>query len=408
MAANQTIKRRWLNSTVLGIGLASLFSDWSHEIATTAMPAFLATMGVAAAWLGVIEGVSDGLSSFAKMASGFYTDRLQRRKGIAVGGYLLTAIATASFALATNAWHVLAARASAWLGRGVRTPVRKALLAASVSPEAYGRAFGFERMMDTVGAIVGPLSALFLLQISAHNYRYLFLCTLVPGLLAAAVIAFLVRERDRAPVPHVSFGERLRLLPSRYRRFLVAVGLFGSGDFAHTLLILLAIQKLTPSLGAARATTIAVTLYVLHNVFYASFSLVAGWLADRMPKNLLLALGYALAGLMAMAIVFLPVSVWSLVLVFGAGGIYVAIEETVEDSFCAELVPTDHHGMAFGVLATVNGIGDFLSSIVVGALWSAFGTRAAFGFSGLLFFSGALLAARLQKLDRTKLPRSPV
>ena len=407
MAANQTIKRRWLNSTVLGIGLASLFSDWSHEIATTAMPAFLATMGVAAAWLGVIEGVSDGLSSFAKMASGFYTDRLQRRKGIAVGGYLLTAIATASFALATNAWHVLAARASAWLGRGVRTPVRKALLAASVSPEAYGRAFGFERMMDTVGAIIGPLSALFLLQISAHNYRYLFLCTLVPGLLAAAVIAFLVRERDRAPVPHVSFGERLRLLPSRYRRFLVAVGLFGSGDFAHTLLILLAIQKLTPSLGAARATTIAVTLYVLHNVFYASFSLVAGWLADRMPKNLLLALGYALAGLMAMAIVFLPVSVWSLVLVFGAGGIYVAIEETVEDSFCAELVPTDHHGMAFGVLATVNGIGDFLSSIVVGALWSAFGTRAAFGFSGLLFFSGALLAARLQKLDRTKLPRSP-
>jgi MFS family permease len=408
MAANQTVKRRWLNSTVLGIGLASLFSDWSHEIATTAMPAFLATMGVAAAWLGVIEGVSDGLSSFAKMASGFYTDRLQRRKGIAVGGYLLTAIATASFALATNAWHVLAARASAWLGRGVRTPVRKALLAASVSPEAYGRAFGFERMMDTVGAIVGPLSALFLLQISAHNYRYLFLCTLVPGLLAAAVIAFLVREQDRAPVPHVSFGERLRLLPSRYRRFLVAVGLFGSGDFAHTLLILLAIQKLTPSLGAARATTIAVTLYVLHNVFYASFSLVAGWLADRMPKNLLLALGYALAGLMAMAIVFLPVSVWSLVLVFGAGGTYVAIEETVEDSFCAELVPTDHHGMAFGVLATVNGIGDFLSSIVVGALWSAFGTRAAFGFSGLLFFSGALLAARLQKLDRTKLPRSPV
>src|SRR5450432_1491370 len=84
MASNQTGKRRWLNSTVLGIGLASLFSDWSHEIATAAMPAFLATMGVAAVWLGVIEGVSDGLSSFAKMASGFFTDRLQRRKGIAV------------------------------------------------------------------------------------------------------------------------------------------------------------------------------------------------------------------------------------------------------------------------------------------------------------------------------------
>lgn len=157
-------RSRWLNRTVLGIGLASLFSDWSHEIATTVMPAFLATMGVAAAWLGLIEGVSDGLSSFAKMASGYYTDRLQRRKPIAVAGYLVTALGTASFGLATAAWHVLTARAVAWLGRGVRTPIRKALLAASVTKETYGRAFGFERMLDTLGAIVGPASAFFLLQ----------------------------------------------------------------------------------------------------------------------------------------------------------------------------------------------------------------------------------------------------
>ena len=151
--------KRWLNRTVLGVGLASLFSDWSHEIATAVLPTFLATMGVAAAWLGIIEGVSDGLSSFAKMASGYYTDKLQRRKPIAVLGYLVTAVGTASFGLATAAWHILIARAVAWLGRGVRTPVRKALLAAAVTPETYGRAFGFERMMDTVGAIVGPASA---------------------------------------------------------------------------------------------------------------------------------------------------------------------------------------------------------------------------------------------------------
>src|SRR6478735_2820221 len=140
-------KVRWLNRTVLGIGLASLFSDWSHEIATTVMPTFLAALGAsAAAWLGIIEGVSDGLSSFAKMASGYYTDKLQRRKPIAVVGYLVTGLGTASFALATSAWHVLVARASAWLGRGVRTPIRKALLAGSVSRGTYGRAFGFERM----------------------------------------------------------------------------------------------------------------------------------------------------------------------------------------------------------------------------------------------------------------------
>src|SRR5206468_1362318 len=110
---------RWLNSTVLGIGLASLFSDWSHEIATAAMPVFLASLGLAAAWLGLIEGVSDGLSSFAKMVSGFYTDRLPRRKPIAVCGYVLTALGIAAFGFATNGWHVLLARASAWFGRGV-------------------------------------------------------------------------------------------------------------------------------------------------------------------------------------------------------------------------------------------------------------------------------------------------
>jgi hypothetical protein len=263
--------RRWLNRTVLGIGLASLFSDWSHEIATTVMPAFLATMGVAAAWLGLIEGVSDGLSSFAKMGSGYYTDKLRRRKPIAVVGYVVTALGTAAFGLATTAWHVLVARAGAWLGRGVRTPVRKALLAGAVSRETYGRAFGFERMMDTLGAIVGPATALGLLEISHHHYPTLFALTLIPGLAAAGVIAFLVKERERTPVPHISFGERLRLLPRDYRKFLVAVGLFGSGDFAHTMLILLATQKLTPSLGAAKAASVAVGLYVVHNVFYAGF-----------------------------------------------------------------------------------------------------------------------------------------
>src|ERR1051325_9065050 len=118
---------RWLNRTVLGIRLASLFSDWSHEIATTLLPAFLATMGVAAAWLGVIEGVADGLSSFAKMGSGYYTEKVQRQKPIAVAGYVITALGTAAFGLATAAWHVLLARSFAWLGRGVRAPARKAL-----------------------------------------------------------------------------------------------------------------------------------------------------------------------------------------------------------------------------------------------------------------------------------------
>ena len=391
-------KRRspWLNRTVLGIGLASLFSDWSHEMATTVMPAFLATMGVAAFWVGLIEGVSDGLSSFAKMASGYYTDKLRRRKPVAVIGYLVTALGTASFGLATAAWHVLMARAFAWLGRGVRTPIRKALLAGSVTKESYGRAFGFERMMDTLGAIVGPASAFFLLGAFDHHYPSLFAVTLIPSLIAVALIAFAVREKERKPVPHVSFGDRLRMLPPSFRKFLVAVGLFGAGDFAHTLLILLATQKLTPELGAAKAASIAVGLYVLHNIFYAGFAFIAGLLADRFRKSLMLAAGYALAAVMALAIIFLPLTVWTLAAIFILGGMYVAIEETIEDSFCAELVSEEHHGMAFGTLATVNGAGDFLSSIIVGTLWTAFGTSVAFGYSALLFLAGAALVSRLR------------
>ena len=114
-------------------------------------------------------------------------------------------------------------------------------------------------------------------------------------------------------MPHISFGERLRMLPPPFRKFLVAVGLFGAGDFAHTLLILLATQKLTPELGAAKAASIAVGLYVLHNVFYAGFAFVAGWLADRFPQDIcVLAGGYALAAVMALAIIFLPLTVWTL------------------------------------------------------------------------------------------------
>jgi MFS family permease len=134
---------------------------------------------------------------------------------------------------------------------------------------------------------------------------------------------------------------------------------------------------------------------VLHNVFYAGFAFIAGWLADRFPKNAVLASGYALAAVMALSIIILPLTVGMLGAIFILGGVYVAIEETLEDSFCAQLVGEQHHGMAFGTLATVNGAGDFLSSIIVGALWTAFGTSVAFGYSALLFTAGALLVLRL-------------
>ena len=388
----------WLNRTVLGVGLTSLFSDWSHEIATAILPAFLATIGAGPAWLGAIEGIADGLSSFAKLSSGHYTDRLKKRKPLAVFGYAFTALATASFAFATHAYHVLLGRAAAWLGRGVRSPVKKALLAADVAPGAYGRAFGLERLMDTVGAIAGPLTALWLLQVTNHNYRAVFWWTLLPGMIAVLSFWLLVQERPFEARKKVTFLTGLRSLPGNFREFLLGVGVFGSGDFSHTLLILYASRMLAPTHGAARASSLAVGLYTLHNVFYAGSAYVSGWLSDIVPhRKAILAGGYALAGVTAIFLTATPTSLWLLGGLFALAGVYVGTEEALEDSLAAELIPREQHGMAFGTLAAVNAVGDFLSSLVVGFLWSAVSARAAFSFSAVLFFLGAILILRLRK-----------
>lgn len=395
--ANGSEKQSWLNRTVLGVGLTSLFSDWSHETATAVLPAFLAAIGAGPVWLGAIEGISDGLSSFAKLASGHFTDRLKRRKPLAVFGYAFTALATASFAFATHAYQVLFARAAAWLGRGVRSPAKKALLAADVPPGAYGRAFGLERLMDTVGAIAGPLTALWLLEATGHSYSKVFLWTLLPGLIAVACFWLLVRERTTGPKPPRSFLIGLKVLPPPFRRLLMAVGIFGAGDFSHSLLILYATRMLTPVHGVARAASFAVGLYTLHNVFSAGSAYLSGWLSDHVPsRKVVLATGYALAGATAILLCTGTHALGLLAVIFVLAGLYVGTEEPLEDSLAAELVPKEQHGMAFGTLAAVNAIGDFASSLLVGSLWSAFGVQTAFSGSALLFVIGAVLILRLR------------
>lgn len=388
----------WLNRTVLGVGLTSLFSDWSHETATAVLPAFLAAIGAGPAWLGAIEGIADGLSSFAKLAGGYYTDQLKRRKPLAVIGYAVTALATASFAFATHAYHVLFGRALAWLGRGVRSPGRKALLAADVSPAAYGRAFGFERLMDTIGAIVGPLTALWLLKVTNHNYRVVFLWTLLPGMIAVASFWLLVRERPLGIIKKQTFWKGLQTLTPAFRRFLLGVGIFGSGDFSHTLLILYATRMLAPTQGMARAASLAVGLYTLHNVFYAGSAYISGWISDHLRhRKAILAGGYTLAGVTAILLTTAPRRLLLLAPIFAFAGLYLGTEEALEDSLAAELMPREHHGMAFGTLAAVSAVGDFLSSLVVGFLWSAVSVRAAFSFSAVPFFAGALIILRLRE-----------
>ena len=389
--------KSWLNRTVLGVGLTSLFSDWSHETATAVLPSFLAAIGAGPGWLGAIEGIADGLSSFSKLAGGYYTDTLKRRKPLAVLGYLVTTLSTTSFAFATHAYHVMFGRALAWLGRGVRSPARKALLAADVSPAAYGRAFGLERLMDTVGAIAGPLTALWLLKVTNHDYRAVFLWTLAPGLIAVASFWLLVRERTADKKKKQTFWKGLQALPGKFRRFLLGVGIFGCGDFSHTLLILYATRMLSPSQGVARAASLAVGLYTLHNVFCAGSAYIGGWISDHVRhREAILSGGYALAGITAMFLTAAPHRLALLAPIFALAGVYVGTEEALEDSLAAELIPKEQHGMAFGTLAALNAVGDFLSSLVVGFLWSAMSVQAAFSFSATLFLVGAFIILRLR------------
>jgi len=380
---------RWLTRGVLGLGLGSLFSDWGHETATAILPAFLASIGAPPVALGIIEGVSDGIASFAKLAGGWIADRPPLRKPSAVAGYVIIGFSTFAYALA-NSWPaILVTRALGWIGRA-SSPSRSALLADAVAPEQQGRAFGFERALDTIGAVLGPLCATLLL--SVLSLRAIFRWTLLPCLMAAVAFAILVPpghsdDTRRAP----SFVSSFSQLPKTYWRYLTGVFAHGIGDFAPTLLILRASQILTPRFGFARASAIAVALYTFFNVVNAAASYPAGALADRVGKRGVLAVGYLLAVLAFAGFIFEPPTIPMLALLFGIAGIHDAVQQAVEKSLAAEILPKASRGSGFGVLAAVNGIGDLISSVVVGLLWTKVSANSGFIYAAAFTFLGAVL-----------------
>lgn len=388
---------RWLTRGVLGIGLASLFSDWGHETGTSLLPVLLGSLGAPAYALGVIEGVADGISSFAKLAGGWLADRPWLRKPIAVAGYFVTALSTFAFGFVGSWTEVAGARAIGWMGRGIRGPARDVLLADSVSSRQIGRAFGFERAMDTLGAILGPLCAVTL--IARVSVPVAMRWTLLPGALAALCFAVFVPPAKSASHEAKPFWSSLNSLPKSFRRYLVAVALFGAGDFAHSMLILRAVQLLTPLRGATRAATLGVLLYTVHNITYAAVSYPAGLIGDRLRagggRRKLLAAGYFLAGVMCAGFIFATrksaAHLAELAALFVLGGLYVGIQDTLEKAVAAELLPREIRATGYGVLATVNGIGDLISSIAVGFLWSAVSPTGGFAYAGLLMTAGGVM-----------------
>ena len=383
--------KRWLNRNILGMGLASLFSDMNHEMASAILPVFLSSvLGAPAFALGVIEGVADGVSTLFELSSGWYSDRIGKRKGLAALGYFVTAFSKATFALATNWWHVLFGRTAGWIGWAIRSPVRDALLTESTTQATVGRAFAFHRTMDTVGAILGPLIAMLLM--ARVSLRAIFLVSLIPGLCAFLSIVFLVREQPRQPnLSHP--WPSLKALPRDFLKFLLPVGLFGISNFAPTLLILRAQDLLTPPLGAAIAGAFAVGLYTFSNVVYALVAYPIGVLSDRISKRAILSAGFAIFGLLCLGFIFADGQRWALILLFALSGIYTAIIESSQPALASTLMSEHHHGTGFGLMSAVDGVGDLLSSVTMGVLWTAVSPNAGFAAAGILALMSALLLA---------------
>jgi MFS family permease len=386
--------QKWLNRNILGLGLTSFFSDFGHEMATSILPAFLVSIGGSPALLGLIEGVSDASTSLMKLVSGWYSDRIGKRKPFASVGYFLTAAGVGALSLAFSWPQVLLSRVIAWMGKGTREPARDALLADSTTSRYYGRVFGFHRMMDTLGAIIGP--ALALVFIRLMPFRPIFLIALVPSILAFLTIVLLVKEKAGNKQESLRLFSSIKNLPISFRFFLIAVGLFGLGNFADSMLILRATELMTPTKGAAVATGLAILLYTFHNISYAAFSFPGGVLADKIGKRTLLSIGYFLTGVVSLGFILNVASLSYLVPLFLIAGIAIAITDALERAIAADLLPENLRGTGYGTLATVNGIGDFTSSAVVGFLWTSVSPLAGFGYGAVMTIIGAssLIAIR--------------
>jgi len=372
--------RSWLNRSTLGISLASLFSDISHELATAALPSLLLSLGSGPAALGVIEGTADGVSALAKLGGGVAADRFRRKKPLASIGYLVTAIGIAAIGICTNWWQVLVCRLAAWFGRGSRSAPRD-LLMVEASPAAHlGKAFGMERAGDAMGAVLGPLLAMILLASGitpAHVVRQ----SLLPGLLAFLSISILVVEIPRkAPLLRRSVFADVGGIGRPYRRFLGGIFLFGCGDFSRTLLILYATQHLTGTLFSWSSTTLAIGLYVVHNAVSAAAAFPLGAVADRFGRRRVLVAGYIFAAVATSAFAVLPPAPVALIVLFAASGVYIACEEVAEKTCAIGYLQGPVRGTGLGLLAAVNGVADIVASALVGSLWAAFPARPAIGF----------------------------
>jgi len=367
---------------VAGIGAASLLSDLGHEVPTALLPGFLtATLGAPAAALGLIEGIADGGAGVAKLVGGAIADDPKRRVPTAVGGYTTTAVLSGLIGLATSVWQVAVLRAGAWAARGLRGPSRNAILADATPAAAYGRAYGFERAMDNLGAILGPLLALALVALT--NVRTAMLLSIVPGLLAALAIVYAARF---VVTPTVGRARRLAIrirpvLRGELGRLMLSIGAFELGNLAATLLILRATELLTPSRGTDGATALALVLYLAYNLAATLASVPAGHVGDRRGTTRALALGVAVFLVAYVGFGAGGTDVAVLALWFVLAGVGIGFVETAESAAVATHAPEEIRGSAFGLLAATQSLGNLLASGIAGILWTVVSPGVAFAWA---------------------------
>ncbi|MBA3560375.1 MAG: MFS transporter [Gemmatimonadaceae bacterium] len=371
-----------LPKNVRSLAAVSFFTDVSSEMIYPLLPAFLSTViGASASLVGAIEGAAESTAALLKLGSGWWSDRVRRRKPLVVAGYALASVARPLVAIAQTAGQVLAIRLTDRVGKGIRTSPRDALIADSVHPDARGRAFGFHRAADHAGAVVGPLIAFALLKWSDTSMRSVFALAAIPALLAVVVVIFAVREVPRENAVHADAADLSQPMGRRFWAFLTVVLVFTLGNSTDAFLLLRAADLGVP-------VALAPILWAMLHVVKSVSSTPGGALSDRLGRKPLIVAGWLLYAAVYFAFARASAS-WHAWALFATYGIYFGLTEGVEKALVADLVPAARRGAAFGWYNLAIGLGALPASLIFGAIWDRAGAPAAFTFGAFM----ALIAA---------------
>jgi MFS family permease len=369
------------------LAFASLFADISTEMLYPILPVFLTdTLGAKPTVIGIIEGIATAGQNVVQGVSGWISDKFQRRKPIALVGYIVAAISKPFIGLSSSWVEVLAARSLDRLAAGSRASPRDALVAGSARPEDRGKAFGLEGIGDNLGAFLGPIITIGLITWLTVEMRSIFFLTVIPGLLAASMI-LLVHEA-RTPVgAKTTINLSVRHFPAGYWKYLVVTAVFGLGNSSNSFLILR-----MRDLGASLTTTILI--YAFFNLVAALASYPAGYFADQLGRKPVLMISFVVFFLVYLG--FGSISSVSIVaLLFILYGVFQGIYRAVGKTLATDFVAPEVRASGVGWFSATVGLSGLFASIIGGELWTRFGPSSTFLFGAMMSAVGTIAAGVL-------------